>query len=92
MIKEFYYIENKNSICPGMSPEILNHGPLPILWHNQGLYGLIPAALVFNALILFQATKISFAFAWNQTIPIPQEIGDQLTNKQFDYNTDESES
>lgn len=84
MIKEFYYIENKTSISPGMTAGMLNRGPLPILWHNQGIFGLIPAALVANALTLYRVTNIAFSFTWDQTIGVTAGIGMELVNEQFD--------
>lgn len=96
-VKKFYYID-----CKGLffciTLKDFPYGPLPIIWYNQGLYGIIPIAIVTNAIECLKNTKKVFkddnidgVFTSGQTIEIPQEIGDQLTNKQFNHQTDSDE-
>lgn len=86
-IKKFYYI-SCNKLELTISNNIFNHGLLPILWFNQGLYGLIPAALIANTRPLFP--KLLFKFTWDQTIEISQEVGKLLSNQQFNGQTNDS--
>lgn len=70
--------------------DIVNH-PCGILWFNQGIYGWILKEIVENA-IYYEKTQWNLAqsefkdagtlkFYWNQTIPVPQEIGKILIEK-----------
>lgn len=93
-LKKFYYI---NCTKPFFSVSLKDFydGAQPILWHNKGMYKLIPLNLVNNAIELLHDTKQfnvngDFIFMWKYIINIPQEIGDQLTNKEFNYQTEDS--
>lgn len=99
-VKKFYYLTWKKSEF-SLTLNIFNHGPLPILWHNQGLYGLIPVEVVANAIQYLKTKKVStppypvnaarVEFHWDQARAIPQQIGEQLFNEQFNNQTDSSE-
>ena len=93
--KEFYYIDCVESYF-AVTLKDLCDGPQPILWHNKGMYRLIPLELVDNAMQTLEDTKQfsndgDYVFMWDYTIEVPQEIGNQLTNKQFNHDTEQDE-
>lgn len=100
-VKKFYYLTYKESKF-SLPLSIFNNGPLPILWHNQGLYNLIPVEIVADAIRCLEIKGVSkppypvetarMTFTWDQTIEVPPEIGKQLFNEQFDNQTDSNES
>jgi len=89
--KEFYYVNCEEPFFI-IKLDMFTSGPLPILWHNQGLYGLISLEWVANAIRYLKDSNKSSDLFWIQTQSINPIIGDQLTNKQFDYKTEGSES
>jgi hypothetical protein len=88
-VKKLYYVNCKNPAL-AVDRDFFAYGPLPLLWHFEGLYRLVPVEVITNILQLLKPNDFGRIF-WDQSIPVPREIGDQLTNKQFDHDTDEGE-
>ncbi len=84
-------LHQKGSILHITGPTLqqLIDNPRPVLWCNEGLYGMIPKEVVQNdigALIkrnkIFERSyyppKTELLFAWSSVIEIPQETGRAL--------------
>ena len=88
-IKKLYCVDCKNPDLT-IDRDFFGHGPLPMLWYCQGMYKLIPVEIIANILQLLKPGDFGRLF-WDQGISICTNIGDQLTNKQFDYDTERGE-
>lgn len=90
-VKRFYYVNWGKSSFSVKSSDF-HHGPLSILWHNQGLYRLIPVAMVINTIRYLEYSERSGDFFWDQGLEISPEIGKQLFNEQFNNQTNSNKS
>lgn len=91
-MKKFYYTDCKEAVLI-IESDMFVFGPEPILWYNQGMYRLIPVALVANAIQLLDENEFGkpiIRFHWGCSVSIPQEIGDQLANKPFNHDAEQS--
>lgn len=77
---KFYYVDCEKKYFTVLSNDF-HCGSLPIIWHNQGLYRLIPIAMVANTIRYLEYSERSGDFFWDQGLEIPQEIGKQLFNE-----------
>lgn len=65
----------------GPDLQSLVDNPRPVLWCNDGLYGMIPKERIQNAVSTLKdvghlARKLSsFGFTWGDVVEIPQETG-----------------
>lgn len=69
----------------------LNQGTLPIVWMNNGQYGLIVREKIKNVIQFFENDKklhplnpilASYTFHWSEVLLLPPAIGEQLFSKQ----------
>jgi len=83
-IKRFYYAEHKGATLP--VNEGLNLGPMPLIWSNDGLYGLIPKDKVANIISILEdfeklpvvAQKKIGIIQWDEATILDPEIAKQL--------------
>jgi len=75
-------IKQNSSILQISGPKLIEliEKPQPILWHNKGLYAVVPVERVRNAISVFKDQQHckksgSITFHWSETVEIPKEAG-----------------
>lgn len=89
-ISDFYDVELHKDELKLTRNILLNRRVRPILWMNNGLYGLVPKEKVSNAVKYLEAQHklhpmspypIYWIFYWDEVIHVPPKIGKQLVEK-----------
>lgn len=82
MIKRFYYFNDKGKVIHLKNELLL--GYLPLIWENNGLYGIISVEKVENMMQLMddqkklpvvQKVKEIGVFFWDEVKPLDPKIG-----------------
>jgi len=80
-LKKFYYIEcSKDAIFFVDLAETMSQGIAPIVWCNEGMFGLICVAKIKNMIQTLHDHEISEFYSpdikvyWSETIQEPSEI------------------
>lgn len=81
---QLYYIQTKKDTFD-LTLDMVKGGALPILWFNQGLYGIVPIELIHDAIRVLNDVKQSqpynyhvWPICWEMVKPIPTELGEFL--------------
>lgn len=79
LIQKIYCIDNKSDHLI-LDTGAFTAGPLPILWHNNGLFGLIPQERVRNDLIhlsdlkkvgdIGSIEKTAIIYSWDDIVTV----------------------
>lgn len=88
--KFFCVVLHKDELKVSFSMLFNDSGVLPIIWMNNGLYGLLTREKVKNTLQYLennkklQPTNIypSWTFYWDEVLLMPPAVGEQLFGKQ----------
>jgi len=71
-IKRYYIIEYKGDTI-NITRNMLTLGPIPVLWCNDGMYAIVPGAIL-EELFDVSGDKMSHIW-WEQAYELPREIG-----------------
>jgi len=86
-IKRYYIIEHKGHTI-NITRSMLSLGPIPILWCNDGMYAIIPGAILEELFENGSDSSMTCRIWWEEAYELPQDIGRLLCDKSYNQSSD----
>ncbi|KKM15144.1 hypothetical protein LCGC14_1699030 [marine sediment metagenome] len=85
--KYYYIIETKHTDAVNINRAMLPLGPMPVLWCNDGMFALIPSAML-EEIYGLEKDAVLRIFWCHDVYEMPQEIGMLLCDKGYNQSSD----